>query len=308
MISHASGWRTLDLSAQLVSRSMSAARGAVGAPAEALGLVEVEVVALLDKASGRLAVAIEVHVVVELAQVVDRPAGAGRVVRGARVLHEPVEDSEVRINVKVSADRAEIFVRVEGLAERRLLRLGTTVSEATKRQRVISPGSTAEAGSCALQIPSPGAASTPVPSSTIASGVSALNALAIVDRDTSDRGDRTGDLSGQGERPGYRLRWILRDQAEDRPASWPPALPVPGVAVSKYTCGAGASGSLVVHDERLQCRPAGAVLIPVHESWVRAVDDHQLGHAAARRGYFANSRSGCGCPRWSPGSDPGPAV
>ncbi len=56
-----------------------------------------------------------------------------------------------------------------------VLVLTPTRSDATTRQRVISPGASAAAGIAALQIPSPATASTPVPSSTIPTPVSAAN-------------------------------------------------------------------------------------------------------------------------------------
>ncbi len=82
----------------------------IEAPLESLGLVEVDVVALLDEAAGRLTVTTEVHVVVELTEVVERADGPARIVGRARTRHEPLHHRKVGLDRRVVTDSAEVLV------------------------------------------------------------------------------------------------------------------------------------------------------------------------------------------------------
>ena len=60
--------------------------------------------------------AIEVHVVVELIEIVDRAPGSGRVVGGGGILDKPMENTEIGIEDGIDADSPVVLVGVESVA------------------------------------------------------------------------------------------------------------------------------------------------------------------------------------------------
>ena len=75
--------------------------GSVGAPAEMMVVIEIDVVTFLWKASGGLSVHTEQHVVVKFPIVINRAARPGESARSSGVAGEPVKHRQKRLNAGI---------------------------------------------------------------------------------------------------------------------------------------------------------------------------------------------------------------